>query len=335
MKRLYHRPLLYLASIFAMASCSQIIDVDIPEHEPLWTFSGNITAGEAYYGLPSGNDTLRIFNYFILGDPINLNEPHSPGGIKTVFALSKTIALNNRNNNHTFFDDGEMLIFKEGDLVENPTVSNDMTFDETPRYVSELEYEPEATYLFQMSTNDDITLTATQTMPKKVEPRNIRVEESNTEFIVRFTIDDPSGVNHYLFQCYQIYNGSFGGTSDQLEFNITNPNFFWYFEDFDFFEDSSPYRRTGVLPDIEFNGQSQEIEMRIRKNEHLEGISPNKKLLIEISSLSLAMHRYFQSYAQTSTGFTPFSEPVILNFNVENGLGAVVAVTTSFLEIEL
>lgn len=321
----------FIVVIFISASCSQIIDIDIPEHEPVWTLSGNISAGEAFYEIDS-TQRLIIPNFFVSVNSINFDDINS-------LTLSKSIPISNRRNEPDFFDDGELLIFQGDNLVEAPTASVDNLFNSKPRYVSEHNYEPEMTYLFKMTTNDDTELTATQTIPKKVEPRNVRFNESNTEIIVNFTIDDaPRETNHYLFQCHEVFFSTSGGNSwfnyNKQEFNIASPNFFWYYEDFDFLDEGSPYRFTGVLSDVDFNGQSHEIEIRINKDVHSQGMSPNKKIIIEISSMSLEMHRYFQSYAQTIFGFSPFSEPAILNFNVENGLGAVVAATTTFLEIE-
>lgn len=332
MKKLIHKPSLLIALLIVTASCSQIIDIDIPEHEPMWTFNGNICAGEIFYELENSNQNFRIFNYFISQTTIGDDIPN-------VLSLSKSIPISNRKSNHTFYDDGELFIFQGDNLVETPPSSVDNSFNPRPRYLSELDYEPEKTYRFKMIANDDTELSATQTIPKKVEPRNVRVNESSSETIVHFTIDDPLETNHYLFQCHEIHYYSSGNTSGyshgQQEFNITSPNFFWYYEDFDFLEEGNQYQSTGVLSDADFNGQSHEIEMRINKNTHQQGMYQNKKIVIEISSMSFDMHRYFQSYAQTIFGFSPFSEPAILNFNVENGLGAVVAVTTTFLEIEI
>ena len=314
--------------VILSSSCSQIIDIDIPEHEPVWTLNGNITAGDPYYVFSNEFDMTTISSYF------NIHSSLLTGDVETTFSLSKTVALTSRNNQHTFYNDGEMLIFKGDDIVERPEPTDSSMQTQLYRYISKLEYEPGETYLFQMTTNDDTELSATQTMPEKVIPRNVSVDETLSEYIVTFTIDDPSDVNHYLFQSHIILH-EFGILSAQLEFNVSSPDFFWYYEDFDFLEDGSPYRFTGVLSDNAFNGQSHQIEMRIRKDENLSGFGSNKKLIIEISSLSQEMHRFFQSFAQTSLGFTPFSEPAILNFNVENGFGAIVGVTTSFLEIDL
>lgn len=328
MKYLKPKTTFLIALILISVSCSQIIDIDIPEHEPVWTFNGTVRAGDNFYERESPNSNERIFSYFN-------TQASSHDDVPKIFSLSKTIPVKNRNNVHTFYDDGVFVIFQGDNLVETPQTSDDIAFNIGPRYISEHEYEPGETYLFQMTTNDNTELRATQTMPKKVQPRDVQLSESSTEYIVRFIIDDPIETNHYLIQCYEVYYGSFGNSATSLEYNITSPNFFWYDDDFDFFEDGNPYRFTGVLSDVAFNGQAHEIEMRIKKNNFTEGMTNDKELVIEINSMSLDMHRYFQSYIQASIGFTPFSEPVVLNFNVDNGFGAVVAVTTTFLDIEI
>lgn len=306
-----------IATGLASTSCTTVIDLDTPEHEPMWTFSGNIVAGERSYEYPVNRSNIEISNFF------------SHGNNDNQFTLTKTIPATNRNLTQPFYDDGELLIFKDEDFIESAAVFDDAY------YLSTHEFQPEDTYLLEMTTIDGIVLSASQTIPRKVVARNVTFEESSTEYIVRFTFDDPQGINYYLFQTTMIHFYASGGLESYLEFNIPSPDFFWYYENFEFGEDQNQYWRVVVLSDAAFDGQSHEVELRVRRDPNFESLEINKKLIVEINSMSLDMPRYIQTFSQGLSSFGPFSEPVILNFNVENGLAAIVATTTTFLEIDL
>ncbi|MCC5917603.1 MAG: DUF4249 family protein [Cryomorphaceae bacterium] len=283
-------------------ACEQIIDLDLPEHEPKLVLNGFFIAHE------EGVDTL-------------------PQNIKSsLFQTSFSISVSKGTTTS-----GEIRYLTDANLEihENqiPIAFMDSSNEGTPfgnKYFPDIEVEPGNTYsAYANHPEFDDEVFAGQTIPSFPVITDVSIRTSGSDKIITFTIDDPSEVNFYIIRLFTSTYPFFQGSQYFVNlFSIVDADYIGLNEN-DGLEAGLRTATIGILRDNNFNGQKKTLEMRVP--ELFVGMPDDETLfLLKITSATRDMNLYMRSYYQMIEGnFTPFSEPTIIHFNVENGYGSV------------
>lgn len=150
---------------------------------------------------------------------------------------------------------------------------------------------------------------------------------------IEITFTDPVEENHYaLYIEYQdafTYVGACYSTKDPI-FGIDNA----YVDDNIEEDGESTICEDARFPDLTFNGKEKTIVVEVLTMETTFLTDP--KLVIQLSNYNLDYDKYVEtSNLQYDTNGDPFSEPVIVYSNIENGFGIFGSVTKGQAIIEL
>jgi hypothetical protein len=294
-----------LLFISLLSGCSQIIEMDIPEHEPKLVLNGFIIADETD-SITENIAMSSYANHFTVS--------------KSVSALSKDFV--------EYYDDAEIEIYQNGNMVEVITEANDESgWGISYTYKPSIDFQPGNTYEIRAShSSKPDELSATQTLPAK--PHVYNVQKRPQDGIISFTFDDPPGPNQYLIRVYTVDPFSM----NTIYFNIIDGGYTHLssYEEFDF-EEGEQYERQGILVDDAFDGKSKTIEIRTFQFENT-GLN----FIVEFISMTKDMERYLRSYyLKMGTEGNPFAEPTQIYFNVKgNGYGSVTGGTRVFFKTD-
>ena len=315
-----------LALLFALSSCEQVIEPDLPEHTP-----------------------RLVLHAFFIAD-----------GIWTAYVGRSSGILESRSLHERSVADAAV------ELLAGDRVIEEMKFLEAARvYVFEdSTLEAGETYSLQVSAPGFATIRATDAIPKPV-PTSILSYRTNTsvrsrseisgEFsieleILELEIQDPPGeANYYQISMYQVSTGR-GAWRYEGILSTKDPSIMA-----DNGVDESPLEEesfSGEAPyfkDTLFDGRTHAIELTyggvsvlrediVRRAEVAEDDQgpSNLKTYLQVLYISAAYYEYLKTARlHDYTRDNPFAEPLSVYSNVESGYGIFAGYSSQTFELVL
>ncbi len=285
---------------FLFASCedkfSQVVEVDLPEHEPMLSVSAHFT---------NFDSLLKV-------------------------GVSKTWGLNEEPPAY-FLDNASIKLFKNDVLVSEFKAGEGTYYG---FYCSEKQFPWETdggVFRLEVAVPNLPTVSATQVIPKEIPIIEASYEVEGTispdgekvdEVVISFN-DPPGEENYYGFR-------AFGETSYYDESNDTTytDEYMVYLETVD------PLAEEGesgilLLSDAAFDGKKQTLRC------YTYDYGYGKKFYVHLVHLTKEKYRYLRSLRQyQDADGNPFAEPVTVSSNIENGTGIFSMETVNIVEIE-
>ncbi len=282
-----------------MFGCELVVDVDLPEFKPSLVVNS----------LLSPDDTVI-----------------------TVFVTENRHILDNAYDFKTV-KNAKVEVFEDQQSIGVLTYSD----GDRPGYY--LEYKPKAgkTYRLDVSKDGFTKVSATTTIPLKepifyFESASMRKDEYGSEEIrLDYILEDPKGDDYYwikLYANYSYYNSYYDEEKDSLITEKYTDWQEWYYyllgADLNEFEDYSLYEYT---TDELFDGSNKKFSIEfpdIYSYDSEDSKSDTSQFRLEIHRMTEAFYRYTTtSEIQYYNGDSPFSEPVKVYSNIENGFGVL------------
>ena len=299
-----------LSFILLFSSCEMVVDLDIPEHEPV----------------------LVVNSVLSTDQPIQTSISHSIGA----FDLNSISSVNNASIE--VFEDGELLGLMD---VTSVSYFNYMgVLDSTYEY--HLNHNPIAgkTYTYEIAHDDYENVRAETFVPNAFdlnvqEISLLSSDDYESQYRIHFSFDDDAlNKNYYRLRLkfistnYQ-YNHDFE-TSDASIISsegVENDGVaYWGYE--------------ALFDDDLFNGTQKEISIDFWdwKSFYVEEEGYEVNYLLELTSISKAYYTYTRSlraHQDNQDQFLFAGEPVQVYTNIENGLGILGASNTKSVEFIL
>ncbi len=279
--------IIIVLSIF-LHSCSensftQVVEIDIPDHEEKLAFSMNIAEGDTL---------LSTF-------------------------VSKSLEIN-ADEVFPNFDNAKVQLFKDGeffkDLVFNPS-------NENYEIAIEPLINEQSTFTIEVEVPGFDKASASQRMPKDVEIKNLELEfdagiddYGDRIDVLSFNISDEAGKeNYYGFEIFTFKIYEFD------EEDVFIDHLYLYSND-PLIEEGRD--GNGLLSDNAFEGGEYQVRLNIDKWQlNLDGVK-ELVILARITSLSKDNYLFQKSLGQFyNADGNPFAEPVTVHNNIENGYG--------------
>ena len=298
-----------LSFILLFSSCEMVVDLDIPEHEPV----------------------LVVNSVLSTDQPIKTSLSHSIGA----FDLNSISSVNNASIE--VFEDGELLGLM--DVTSVPYYNNSGVLDSTYEY--HLNQNPIAgkTYTYEIAHDDYENVRAETFVPNAFdlnvqEISLLSSEEYAQQYRIHFSFDDDAlNENYYRLRLkfistnYQ-YNHDFETSVASIisSEGVENDGAaYWGYE--------------ALFDDDLFNGTQKEISIDFwdwKSYFEEEGYEVNYSL--ELTSISKAYYTYTRSlraHQDHQDQFLFAGEPVQVYTNIENGLGILGAMSVDSVLLEL
>lgn len=211
-------------------------------------------------------------------------------------------------------------------LYENGTLIGNLEPDDFDIYGIDHAPVEGKEYELVASETEYGTASSTTSVPSAIVVSNITVEQTldlndQTIYRVEFDLDDPSGDNFYILHVVQ----SYPDVAEQWDqsFTSTEPYFLGGSQD-NYFWSGAAFR------DDAFDGQKQRMTVDLDYLDTSQG-STYSILLISATEEHFLYHVSYKAY-QDSNG-DPFSQPVQIYSNVDNGLGIFAGHNKTWTEI--
>ncbi|HMQ47909.1 MAG TPA: DUF4249 domain-containing protein [Saprospiraceae bacterium] len=291
-----------ILSLLAFSACdedsfSQVVEVDIPEHESKLVFNALVNSSDTTISV------LLSSSQGILSDPL-----------------------------YSVFANGQVRLLKDGVLVENLSFDADNSLKFITNGVLEL---GQGLYRLEAEVDGYPAIAAEQEMPKPVEinkaiyePRGAITPDGDRADEIQVTFTDPVGEeNFYAIRAF--YEGKYWDGIDTFYYENEI-----YLETFDQFARIGNEFQI-ILTDNAFDGESYTLSAYTYSTYFpTEGDGKIKAVLYSLSRdayyYDLSLNQYYQANGN------PFAEPVTVHENVENGHGifALRQVTERVADVE-
>jgi hypothetical protein len=290
---------LFSIGFFTLA-CNQVIDVDLPPHEPRVVLNAFLIAGDTVNQL-IGSSTFQ--NVVQLSQSVGAFEPNQN--------------VLNQNAQVRILENGQLAY--QSNNSPGPPWATSYFFLENTLFQSGNTYEVQATV-------DDLPgpVIGRQTIPQNVQVLSSEVLPGSLNQVrVRIRIQDPPGPNRYLIRVNEsAFSSGIGAYSNRLFFNCLDPSFapLDLFEELDFDEfEIGAFQ--GLIKDDTFDGQVRDFEFRLYTwNDGADSVSYE----FEWYSITTDFEKYLRSYYRNvRSNSNPFAEPASVFMNTENGYGTV------------
>jgi len=178
-------------------------------------------------------------------------------------------------------------------------------------------FTPDTNYTLNVAVPNFKSVSATQVFPKKVPIISANIDSNTLK--VRFK-DVPNKRNYYIIELL----------------SMRDNNNTWHSEWIESFANSakeSSSKRGLIFNDDMFDGNQYEIV--INHNVYFENDNDRPNFKVRLYSLTEDYYRYDITAGLSSYEDDPFTEPVILHRNIENGYGIFAMANKSEVEITL
>ncbi len=179
-----------------------------------------------------------------------------------------------------------------------------------------------ANYTLSASAPGYETIQATDAIPERVPFQSVELDSNFANIIARMKFSDPPDrKNYYLLQALAEYSDRFGG-------RVLIPI---YFETDDLLAQDLGIEGSDafIFDDAIISGKEHEIKIRLSRYYN------TRKMYIVLVSLSEAYYTYLRSSeSQGQANDNPFSIPVQVYNNIENGLGIFAGFSSSTFSTE-
>ena len=317
--------ILFAISIICFAaiasSCERTVTLDLPEHE-----------------------SKLVVNSIFSNDSIwKLSVSQSTGILD--------------NDDFGFMDNAEVTIYQDGNFLETlsletiETTTYDYTtgqeeIEEIPFYTSENVATSNHEYSVEVAVNGFETASATATLPTPVNISEVTVENlfadveegyQQQEGSLSITFDDPEGENFYELKVWAAFEYTYSdyifndSINDYIAQEVTEEVFYnIYLEtnDVALSNDANKSGQSILFTDEFFEGDTKTLALQTYDAIPLDG-----SIVVELRSISKEVYLYNSSYNnQRWSRDDPFSEPIFVYSNIENGFGIFGAYHTTFFE---
>jgi hypothetical protein len=295
-------------------ACEQVIDLELPPHEPSIVLNAYLIAGDTFPDIGSWNARNTFVS--VSGSKATL----TPGNVQDItdasvrlYADGSRVASVNRG-----------VAFAENWDWTDPWDPNRVS-DSVYHYPITHELQGGVTYKLEAEREGfkNPVVWAEQTMPTKPVIENITRSGGNNSTTIEFDlVDSPTPGERYIIRLMVQYDNS----SPYYEewFSCLNPNFssLSFMDEFDEIGEGLNETYQGIIRDDNMNGSRQRIALRVASWSSDQATS----YAVEITSVTPDFERYLRSfYLNEIAGFNPFSEPSQVFYNVRNGYGVVLA----------
>lgn len=282
----------------------------------------------------------KIENFPKTPSKIALNCLMVPDSGITVTIYKSLSILDNAPNK--VLDKAKLEIYKDGNLMSTLAAAN----LSTNYYFNDLKPEPGHSYKLVASMNGYATVSAVADIPVAAEIKKLSTTVYDTSSFswneleryyyskgkLLFEAKDEAGKpNYYKLSMFKLeYYYSLNEMGDTLEtFVYRNPLQQYYNEAthplVEFKEEASYY-----FSDQFVDGKVFSIELPINYN----GLTPGTNIIVEFTTLSREYYLFKQSLIKfNESQNNPFSEPIKVYTNVENGYGIFAGGTTTIREV--
>lgn len=169
---------------------------------------------------------------------------------------------------------------------------------------------------------------ATQILPSKVSIDSVGYEEDvsrtanlDVQDLFSFTLTDPVAEENYYWLQVEYETTDYYDTIVDI-----NTGVWGNLQSFDPIIDDY-----GLFSDAEINGQTYTVNILASS---FKNPSPEFTIKYKLHSITKELYHYLQSYhLQYTASQNPFSQPVVINSNIEGGIGAFGIYTTSEMEL--
>jgi len=317
--------ILFAISIICFAaiasSCERTVTLDLPEH-----------------------DSKLVVNSIFSNDSIwKLSVSQSTGILD--------------NDDFGFMDNAEVTIYQDGNFLETLSLETIETtvYDYTTGqeenvqlhyYTSENVATTNHEYSVEVAVEGFETASATATLPTPIEISEVTVEnlfvdieeaDGQQEGSLSITFDDPEGENFYELKVWAAFEYTYSdyvfndSINDYITQEVTEDVYYsMYLEtnDLALSNDASKSGTSLLFTDEFFEGNTKVLELQA-----YDIIPSDGNILVELRSISKEVYLYNSSYNnQRWSRDDPFSEPIFVYSNIENGFGIFGAYHTTFFE---
>jgi len=284
-----------LLLFFIAQGCEQIIEVDLPEHEPKLTINSTLSPdAEWFVHLSSSIGILET------GDPEDVQN-------------------------------GEVVIYQNGAVLDTFAHAGDgfyVPLQSIPDPQEGNSYEIRATAPgFEAVSSvatipPQVTIDRAYTLP-------VLDANGNPGFTTELTVEfqDPPGENFYFVSLVNVDTFGIPPNQSVAYYNV-------FMESSDPALAAQPlysnFEFNGLLfPDVSFEGQDKTLKFTA-----FEEVNSSRTYILILGSMSEDYYLYGRTYSQTwENDGNPFAEPVMIHSNVANGYGIFAGFNTFVLEL--
>ena len=280
-----NKPELFFFLALFFISCETVVDVDIPEKDPMIVVNAVL----------SENDTIEV-------------------------NLSKSIFIKEHPGDIAFINEATLAFFENGNFITNLT-----NIDENGNYSVQGFYpEAGKSYRIEITSGEMTPVNATTTIPLPVPIINLDTlyqkkfdygyEYLTLQFKLKF--DDPPGEKNYYYLSTLatfVYEDEYEGYTESYQQPL-------YIDTDDPVLSSNMINYSGefAFTDDHFDGNSYSVIF----NTDAYMFYDTTEVAISLHSISKDLYYYFlSSFEQDRIGDDPFTELIHVNSNIENGLG--------------
>lgn len=285
---------------------------------------------------------IMVVSFLSCEKDVNVNIPYEAPRLvlNSIFHEGDTILAYASRSKH-ILESGSLSKIEDAAILleENGKQVDKLIHLGNGRYRSNYVPVKNKSYRFVANASGVQSVSAVTTIPEKVEMDGLTLDSTTIENqfyrVVRVKFTDRGGVKlHYNLKLYERLTTYLpSGDSSVSTHQIT------YESHFDpIVEKVGGDESVGAsFPNVVFSGKQVELSVRFNGFAFGQGSNPNQKreYIVVLSTITEDHYRYNRAYAKLSDDNGPFSEPVQMPTNVENGLGIVVGFSSSIKKIKI
>lgn len=344
--------------VFICSACERTVEIDLEEHTPRLTVNS----------LFSPDSTIIVALSNSVGALSDSNINYIGGANVELYEGENLIeVLTEKVRNDTFVYDYENIpsdttIYIIGTdtntIVNYIQVPAGYDIVSTPYYESTIIPQPNVNYKLKAQKSGFADVEAEGNIPTTVPSASFDIsglilqeqsfgsEEDGYKYIegnVKITVDDPAGEeNFYEIKLFTYFEDSifayFGANEEDKIFLEVVPitSMVYYSSSEDLSAELGTEAEQSVFSDVLFDGESKVFRLNYLYGDLGRSSSANNKLVVEVIAVSKDYYRYKTSVeSQSFSDGDPFSEPVFVYSNVENGYGIFAGFQSAKYEVDL
>ncbi len=294
--------IIFLVLIIAIISCESVVDIDLPKEAP-----------------------KIVVNSFITPDSlVKINLSKSFGIFEELDVSYEFISPTNKNN--IFIENAKIQLF------DGSEVKNNFEYQGKGNYkLSDFKLDYDKEYKIVINAENYKTVSAVDKIPLPILIDSVKATKSSDSFVNNLEIffEDKSKIkNYYLLFILKKRNYTIG---DKI---INETSVVYIYSNDLVFNNHFPFSDN----DHKFFGQEAFFSDEIFDGKHYGlkvGVHNKLPLKIVLLSISESMYKYFKSKkAQNDSKDNPFSEPVPVFNNIENGIGIFAGYSSSVYQVK-
>lgn len=343
--------------VFICSACERTVEIDLEEHTPRLTVNSLFSPDSMIIvALSNSIGALSDSNInYISGANIELYE-----GDNFIEMLTE------KTQNDTFVFDADyipdttfIIIGTDTNIIVTFTeVPTEFEVTSTPYYESTIIPQPNVDYKIKAVKSGFADVEAVGNIPANVAARDFDIsgafveeryygfegEEDGYKYIegnINITVDDPAGEENFyeikLFTSYEDSIFAYFSEDEEVFLGVQERvSRIYYSNDEGLNSELGLEAEQTVFADVLFDGETKVFRLTNIYGDLGQVSSGNNKLLIEVIAVSKDYYQYQTSTEnQSYSDGDPFSEPVFVYSNVENGYGIFAGFQSAKYEVDL